>query len=112
MKIPLNVLHLEDDLRDRELVRETLEAEGIRCEIECVDTREAFVDALGRAGLDLILADYKLPSFDGLSALEIAKEKLRESRSSSFRGPLERIRRSNPSGRGRPITSSSTGCRA
>jgi len=76
MKIPLNVLHLEDDLRDRELVRETLEAEGIRCEIECVETREAFVDALGHAGLDLILADYRLPSFDGLSALEIAKEKL------------------------------------
>lgn len=76
MKIPLKVLHLEDDPRDREIVRETLEAEGIRCEIECVDTREAFIDALGHDGLDLILADYRLPSFDGLSALEIAKEKL------------------------------------
>jgi two-component system cell cycle sensor histidine kinase/response regulator CckA len=74
----LKILHLEDDPRDRELVREILEGEGIRCEVVCVDTREAFVDALDRDRPELILADYKLPSFDGLSALAIAKEKAPE----------------------------------
>jgi two-component system cell cycle sensor histidine kinase/response regulator CckA len=78
MRSSLKILHLEDDPRDRELVRETLEAEGIRCEVECVDTREAFIEALDRVRPDLILADYKLPSFDGLSALEIAKVRLPE----------------------------------
>ena len=72
---PLKILHLEDDPRDRELVRETLKAEGVRCEVVCVETREAFIEALDRVVPDLILADYMLPSFDGLSALEIAKER-------------------------------------
>ena len=76
MPSPLKILHLEDDPLDRELVRETVEAEGIRCDIECVDTRNAFIEALDRGRPDLILADYKLPSFDGLSAMEIAKEKV------------------------------------
>jgi two-component system cell cycle sensor histidine kinase/response regulator CckA len=78
MPSPLKILHLEDDPLDRELVRETLEAEGILCEVACVETREEFVNELGRYMPDLILADYKLPSFDGLSALEIAKEKAPE----------------------------------
>jgi two-component system cell cycle sensor histidine kinase/response regulator CckA len=75
MPSPLKILHLEDDPLDRDLVRETLEAEGIRCEVVCVETREAFIEALDRVVPSLILADYKLPSFDGLSAMEIAKER-------------------------------------
>jgi PleD family two-component response regulator len=36
-----------------------------------VDTRAEFVAALKDAAIDLILADYKLPSFDGIAALEL-----------------------------------------
>ena len=36
-------------------------------------TRAEFLDALEGGGFDLILADYKLPSFDGLSALKLAQ---------------------------------------
>jgi PAS domain S-box-containing protein len=63
---------LEDDTGDAELIQELLEAGDVVCEVTRVDTRAAFVAALKDAVLDLILADYKLPSFDGISALRLA----------------------------------------
>jgi len=75
MKPTLRVLHLEDDLRDAELVREMLISEGIACDIVRVDTQAAFLGALEHGGFDLIFADYSLPAFDGISALNIAKER-------------------------------------
>src|SRR5262244_4189680 len=39
-----------------------------------VATRAAFLDALRDFNPDLILADYSLPSFDGIAALSIARE--------------------------------------
>ena len=74
MKSPLRVLHLEDDSRDAELVHETLAADGIVCEVTRVETPADFVASLEHGGCDLILADYTLPSFDGLSALKIAQD--------------------------------------
>lgn len=73
MNSPLRVLHLEDDVRDTELVQATLEAEGIQSELKRVETEHDFVAALKPGSLDLIVADYTLPSFDGLSALKIAQ---------------------------------------
>jgi PAS domain S-box-containing protein len=70
----LQILYLEDDLRDAELVQATLEAEDVACHITRVETESDFVDSLVRSTFDLILADYTLPSFDGISALKIAKE--------------------------------------
>jgi PAS domain S-box-containing protein len=66
---------LEDDHLDAELVRETLAVDGLIAQVECVDTRTAYIAALQNADFDLILADYTLPSFDGSSALAIATEK-------------------------------------
>jgi signal transduction histidine kinase len=71
----MRILHLEDDLRDAELVREMLLSEGIACDIVRVDTQAGFIDALEQSGFELIFADYSLPAFDGISALNIAKEK-------------------------------------
>jgi CheY-like chemotaxis protein len=68
----LQILLLEDDAHDAELVQELLEAANIACEITCVQTRAEFLAALEHDDLDLILADYKLPSFDGTSALKLA----------------------------------------
>ena len=70
----LRILDLEDDPLDAELVRESLAGGGISCEVTRVQTRDDFVAALAGGGFDLILSDYSLPSFDGLSALELAKE--------------------------------------
>jgi PAS domain S-box-containing protein len=71
---PLRILLLEDDASDAELVQELL-AEHIACEVTRVQTRDEFVAALGDTGIDLILADYKLPAFDGISALHLARSK-------------------------------------
>jgi signal transduction histidine kinase/DNA-binding response OmpR family regulator len=75
MTPPLRILYLEDDPRDADLVQEVLEAEGIICQITRVETRADFVASLEQGGFALILADYALPSFDGMSALTIASKR-------------------------------------
>src|SRR5215468_5803496 len=69
---PLHILLLEDNVTDAELVKDLLDADGVHAEIVRVETRVDFVGALEDRGFDLILADYTLPSFDGVSALKIA----------------------------------------
>lgn len=69
----LLILNLEDNSFDADLVRERLELEGIDCEIRVVETKEAFQSAIQQGGIDAILADYTLPTFDGLSALAMAR---------------------------------------
>jgi signal transduction histidine kinase/CheY-like chemotaxis protein len=70
--IPLRVLLLEDDPGDADLIQELLEADGLICEATRVQTRAEFAAALDAGGVDLILADHALPSFDGISALKLA----------------------------------------
>jgi len=69
----LRILLLEDDAQDAEFVRELLEAGNIVCQVIRAQTCAEFLAALNDAEIDLILADYSLPSFDGLSALKLAK---------------------------------------
>jgi len=69
----LRILSLEDDPRDAELIQELLEAEGIACAVTRVDTHPAFQACLEGDRFDVILADYTLPSFDGLAALKLAR---------------------------------------
>ena len=70
----LRILYLEDEPRDAELVQASLEAEGIVCDVARAETQAGFVTLLQQGGFDLILADYTLPLFDGISALKIAQE--------------------------------------
>ncbi|WP_435008181.1 response regulator [Tundrisphaera lichenicola] len=70
---PTTILHLEDSSLDAELIRSRLAKIGLRLEVTRVDGREEFAAALGSRRFDLILADYALPGFDGLAALEIAR---------------------------------------
>jgi PAS domain S-box-containing protein len=70
----LRILNLEDEPLDTELIHATLIDGGIACEIARVQTRADFVAALEQEGFDLVLSDYSLPSFDGLSALQIRQE--------------------------------------
>jgi len=78
MNSPLRILHLEDDPVDADLINATLAAERIACEMVRVESRNEFLSAVERKAFDLILADYNLPSFDGISALAIVQEKCRE----------------------------------
>jgi len=70
----LRILYLEDEPKDAELVQASLEAEGMVCELTRADTQSGFLAFLQQGGFDLILADYTLPLFDGISALRIAQE--------------------------------------
>lgn len=73
-KRSLRVLQLEDNLADAELVQALLETAGFSLEMRCVQTQIAFRNALDQGGFDLIISDFSLPSFDGLSALALARQ--------------------------------------
>ena len=73
MRTPVRILHLEDNPADGDLIRATLEQAELPCEIYRVVAREAFIAEIGVGDYDLILADYNLPAFDGLTALTLAR---------------------------------------
>ncbi len=70
----LRVLHLEDDDHDHLLIRELLQSEGFPCEFVVAKSRRDFESAVRQGVYDLIISDYTLPSFDGVSALAVARE--------------------------------------
>src|SRR6185369_14354323 len=70
-----HILHLEDDPVEAELIYATMANEGLQVEPLRVETGKEFEQALRAGGIDLILADFKLPTFDGLSAQKIAVER-------------------------------------
>src|SRR2546427_343345 len=72
MRTRLYILHLEDNPYDATLIQQSLKADGIVSEVLRVDSRADFVQALEKGRFDLILSDYTIPSFDGLSALGLA----------------------------------------
>lgn len=69
----LRILLLEDSLLDAELIQAQLLDDGINCELVRVETGTAFQNALENDSFNLILSDYSLPAFDGISALAIAQ---------------------------------------
>jgi two-component system cell cycle sensor histidine kinase/response regulator CckA len=73
-KRQVRVLHLEDNEMDHILVAETLSTNELICEFTLAKSREEFETALRRAEYDLIISDFTLPSYDGLSALSLAQE--------------------------------------
>lgn len=67
-------LLLEDSVLDAELTEAVLREGEISCELMRVETQPDFVAALEQE-FDLILADYALPSFDGIAALELSRSR-------------------------------------
>src|ERR1051326_2759520 len=78
MKKPLRILHLEDEPDYSDLVRSLLATEDIQAEVLLVSSRAEFEAALALESFDLILADYSLPSYDGLQALKCSRERCPE----------------------------------
>jgi PAS domain S-box-containing protein len=66
----LRLLILEDQETDAELMERALRAEGLAFTATRVFTERDFVDAVDQMPPDVILADYTLPSYDGLAALQ------------------------------------------
>ncbi len=71
---PIRILHLEDSDLDTELIEAVLDDLDRPVAVERVMTRAEYADAAQPGRFDLILADFVLPTFDGLSALAIARE--------------------------------------
>ncbi len=75
MNKKLHILHLEDDPDFAELVRVLFDQAGLDVELKCVGDRAAFQAALATGVFDVIISDYHLPSFSGLDALAMVREK-------------------------------------
>ena len=70
----IRILHLEESARDAELVQARLDESGIEREVIRATSKVEFEAALSQGTYDLILCDYSLPDYDGLSALGKAKQ--------------------------------------
>src|SRR5262245_18433278 len=70
MPTPLTVLLVEDQHYDAELLVAELRRAGYQPQWQRVDTETAFLAHLNPMP-DLIVADYTLPHFDGLRALDL-----------------------------------------
>ena len=71
----IKILHLEDSLKDFELMHSIIESGEIEHEYFLTDNEKDFVNLLETENIDVILADYKMPDYNGNEALKFAKEK-------------------------------------
>ncbi len=66
---------LDDSVLDAELEIAALSAAGYACTYERVESRREFERRLDTPSYDVILADYRLPTFDGLAALGLYRQR-------------------------------------
>lgn len=71
---PLRILHLEDNVRDRVLIQETLLAKGLQCEFRSASGRAEFEAALAGEKFDLVISAYSMPAYDGTAALAATRQ--------------------------------------
>jgi len=74
MTIPVKILIVEDQPNDFELAMREIKQVLPSCEFDCVETREDFLVALQNFQPDLIISDYSMPRFDGLTAISLARQ--------------------------------------
>jgi len=74
----LRVLIVEDLPTDAELEQREVRLVRPHAEFLRVESREEFLAALEAFRPDFILSDYKLPHFDGMTALQLAQERVPE----------------------------------
>nr|WP_298719987.1 response regulator [uncultured Steroidobacter sp.] len=69
------ILLLEDSEIDAELAITHLSKSETQSNVRRVSTREDFMREIETGSYDVVLADYSLPDFDGLAALDIVRER-------------------------------------
>ncbi len=70
----LRVLIIDDSKDDTLLVLRELKNSGYDPIFERVDTAQDLIDALKKQPWDIVISDYVMPQFDGLSALELVQK--------------------------------------
>jgi signal transduction histidine kinase len=70
----LQVLIVEDDPTDIELSLRALRQGGFEVLHSAVQTREEFLESVRRARYDIVLADYNLPMWNGMEAVECSRQ--------------------------------------
>src|SRR4029077_3575251 len=71
----IKILIVEDNKRDADLLQRHLTKSELNFVSEVVQTKEGFESALDKLIPDIIISDYSLPSFDGVSAFHIKQQK-------------------------------------
>jgi diguanylate cyclase (GGDEF)-like protein/PAS domain S-box-containing protein len=71
---PVRLVLVEDIPTEAEIAIRQLEAGGFSCSWKRVDSEDVLRRLLADDKPDLILSDFTLPGFDGLTALEVARE--------------------------------------
>src|SRR3954447_13676126 len=72
-KLPVRLLHLEDNPRAAQLIQQKLRDGGVMCQIVHVAQQAEFESAVWEGEFDAVLCDYNIPEFDGFSALRQAR---------------------------------------
>ena len=75
MGTPIRVLIIEDSDNDKELLLLELRRGGYDPEYICVETAEAMNSALDQREWEIIISDYSMPKFSGITALQIARDR-------------------------------------
>jgi CheY-like chemotaxis protein len=70
----IRILILEDLSTDVDLAKRELEKAGINFVYTVVETEKDFRRELTGFHPDIIISDYSMPTFDGMSALQIVRE--------------------------------------
>lgn len=73
MAKPLRVLLLEDSPDDLDLLLLHLRRGGFTLTYECIETEKELRKSLSGSTWDIIISDYSMPSFDGVSALQTVR---------------------------------------
>jgi PAS domain S-box-containing protein len=71
----LRVLLVEDSDNDAALLEIALQRAGFKLESDRVETADGLAAALDTQTWDVVIADYVMPGFDGLSALALVKQR-------------------------------------
>jgi len=71
---PRRILMVEDSADDSEVTARAIRAGGCDLTYDRVDTPETMREALRLGGWDLVIADYSMPRFHGLTALKMLRD--------------------------------------
>jgi len=69
----LRVLLVEDEPADVELALRALRQAGFEASADIAQTREEFTNLVRKNSYDVILADYKLPNWNGMESLDVLR---------------------------------------